>query len=377
MLTLEDLGYDHLQLLILDQAIDLLGEPQQTLQEFILRHPMLSYMRFDAKSYRFSAREIVDLVNERNNNPDDKEIQYLGAENRPVPSPDDFMWSLDKRHIYIDEIRPLAYVCFISDGTYVKIAAVNSVAKCIEDVKNANARPLELLFTIPISLSDESSDDHPNYDIGRSCSSVAAEVIELVFVPYLVKNGWYDILPAFDVEEYKDCCELYDSTVKKIEKVGTGIPANIKGKFTGCADNLTPAQLDKILLNNKIPPVKNEIEYFVYFVSDGQYVKIGFSENVEKRIKGISRYNHNDLTLLFTIPIGYSNRALGDTVLVAESIIHEIFVDYHVNGEWYDILDKIDIPAFQRYYGALCIPGKESARAYKQIMQSRSLAAVV
>ena len=377
MLTLEDLGYDHLQLLILEQAIDLLGEPQQTLQEFILRHPMLSYLRLDAKSYRFSASEIVDLVNERNSDPDNKEIQYLGAECCPVPPADNFMYNLNKRHIYIDEKRPQAYVCFISDGTYVKIAAANSVAKYIESVKNANARPLELLFVIPISLSDESSDDHPNYDRGRSCSSVAAEVIELAFVPYLVKNGWYDILPAFDVEEYKDYCELYDSTVKKIEKVGTGIPANIKGKFTGCADNLTPAQLDSILLNNKVPPVKNQIEYFVYFVSDGQYVKIGFSENVEKRIKGISRYNHKALTLLFTIPIGYSKRALGDTVLVAESIIHEIFVDYHVNGEWYDILDKIDIPAFQRHYGKLCLPGKESARAYKQIMQSRSLAAIV
>ena len=376
MLTLEELGMSRITLLPLEKAIDLLGEPQQTLQEFTLKHPTLSYMKLDAKSYRFLASEIVELINDRNSDPNNKDIQFPGTECRTVPTPDDLLWALNKRSINPETKRHDAYICFISDGTYGKVAAAKEVAKCIDAVKNANARPIEL-FVIPIYIFNAGPFFRPDYDYGRKCARVAAEVIEQLFIPYHVKNGWYDILSSYNVDEYKKCFEIKDFTGKKIEKVGTGIPAAIKGKFAGCADTLTPDLLEKILLNNNVPPVKNEIEYFIYFVSDGQYIKVGYAENVEKRIKDISRYNHNDLSLLFTIPVGYSNRALGDTVLVAESIIHEIFVDYHVNGEWYDILNVIDIPAFQRHYGELCLPGKESARAYKQIMQSRSLADVV
>lgn len=66
----------------------------------------------------------------------------------------------------------------------------------------------------------------------------------------------------------------------------------------------------------------------VYFISNQQYVKIGFSKNVESRMSSLQTASPTKLTLLFSID--------GDTY--TESKLHEYFKDFRMEGEWFDIL---------------------------------------
>lgn len=67
----------------------------------------------------------------------------------------------------------------------------------------------------------------------------------------------------------------------------------------------------------------------VYFISteNGDAVKIGLSQNVDKRLKALQTGNHEKLKILFSIP---GNSAV-------ESNLHELFDDYRINGEWFKI----------------------------------------
>jgi hypothetical protein len=67
----------------------------------------------------------------------------------------------------------------------------------------------------------------------------------------------------------------------------------------------------------------------VYFISDGQLIKIGYSKNVNKRIKQLSTGNGRKLFLLGTID-GDKNR---------EKEIHKQFKSS--NGEWFTVTDDL------------------------------------
>jgi DNA-binding CsgD family transcriptional regulator len=67
----------------------------------------------------------------------------------------------------------------------------------------------------------------------------------------------------------------------------------------------------------------------IYFVSDGEYVKIGFTEDedVTKRLKSLQTGNARELKIVGTIEGGY------DT----EVVLHRVFSTLRVRGEWFDL----------------------------------------
>jgi len=91
----------------------------------------------------------------------------------------------------------------------------------------------------------------------------------------------------------------------------------------------------------------------VYFVSDGEYVKIGrtggLRENVMRRIKQFATGNPRPMSALIILETNYG------AARWLENALHEMFRDRRVKNEWFDILnDVIDadgaIPAVSRYY---------------------------
>lgn len=85
-----------------------------------------------------------------------------------------------------------------------------------------------------------------------------------------------------------------------------------------------------ILEKHKEKPVA-----FVYFITDGEYVKIGVATNVEKRLKGLQTANARKLSVLYSYPSAWP--------YVEESKWHEQYKDRHVRNEWFDILDEFTI----------------------------------
>lgn len=64
---------------------------------------------------------------------------------------------------------------------------------------------------------------------------------------------------------------------------------------------------------------------FVYFVSDGEAVKIGFSEKPARRLAGIQSHHPKPLTLLGTVSASVFD----------EQDLHQKFSDIRIRGEWF------------------------------------------
>lgn len=75
----------------------------------------------------------------------------------------------------------------------------------------------------------------------------------------------------------------------------------------------------------------------LYFILSGEYIKIGRSNNVSKRLKQLSTGNPNNLTLLLKI----ENKGC------LEKYIHKAFKKYKHNKEWYN--DNARIRKFIKY----------------------------
>lgn len=67
---------------------------------------------------------------------------------------------------------------------------------------------------------------------------------------------------------------------------------------------------------------------YVYFVqaADGGPIKIGWTENPERRVEQLQASTHQELRLLDYI--------LGDRRV--ERALHDLLADYRVRGEWFD-----------------------------------------
>lgn len=74
----------------------------------------------------------------------------------------------------------------------------------------------------------------------------------------------------------------------------------------------------------------------VYFVSDGQFVKIGVAKNIEKRIIELQTGNGRKIELLADLPCATEKLAYR-----VESLLHDYFYKYRKEGEWFDILDRL------------------------------------
>lgn len=77
---------------------------------------------------------------------------------------------------------------------------------------------------------------------------------------------------------------------------------------------------------------------FVYLIHDSRYVKIGMAKDVTKRLAGLQTGNAEKLSILCVIPCK-SESSAGSL----ESYMHSIYRQYALEGEWFNILDKLDL----------------------------------
>ena len=72
---------------------------------------------------------------------------------------------------------------------------------------------------------------------------------------------------------------------------------------------------------------------YVYFITDGQYVKIGTTNDLNMRLKFLQTGNPRELSILHSV---FCNNPFQ-----TESMYHELFKNRHVLNEWYDIKDIV------------------------------------
>jgi hypothetical protein len=81
-----------------------------------------------------------------------------------------------------------------------------------------------------------------------------------------------------------------------------------------------------ILKHERRPPRRDAAGWcYVYFVSDGEHIKIGRAVNVLNRLRAMQSGSAKPLTVLATL-------LTGDSI---ESELHRRFKAAHVKGEWY------------------------------------------
>ena len=86
------------------------------------------------------------------------------------------------------------------------------------------------------------------------------------------------------------------------------------------------------LQNN--PYAIDNIGLCVYFISDGEYTKIGIAESLQKRLKGLQTANARKLYPLYVVKV---NRPAEAHAL--EIKLHKFFRDKNTIGEWFDITE--------------------------------------
>lgn len=85
------------------------------------------------------------------------------------------------------------------------------------------------------------------------------------------------------------------------------------------------------------PPRPMLVDYFdsktkdLYFITDGEYIKIGVAINVKNRLDNMQVGNVRKLTLLAVCEYGEE----------LEAIYHQKFKEEHIRGEWFRLSDKI------------------------------------
>ena len=85
---------------------------------------------------------------------------------------------------------------------------------------------------------------------------------------------------------------------------------------------------------------------YVYFITDGQYVKIGVAKNPESRLKELQTGNPRKLTVLCRIPVATEKDAYR-----LENRLHFEYEAFAKVGEWYNILDYISVQEFVERFG--------------------------
>jgi len=84
---------------------------------------------------------------------------------------------------------------------------------------------------------------------------------------------------------------------------------------------------------------------FVYFISDGEYVKIGKADSIEKRLRSLKTGNPRELKVLARIPFSTAEKAHE-----AEQTLHFSYSMFHVSGEWFNILNYIFVECFSEMF---------------------------
>lgn len=86
-------------------------------------------------------------------------------------------------------------------------------------------------------------------------------------------------------------------------------------------------------------------EAYVYFITDGHYIKIGKAQDPLKRLCGIQTGNPNKCELLYLIPVKCSSWASE-----LESYLHGKYSQYQKCGEWFDLMEKLEHEKWARAF---------------------------
>lgn len=84
---------------------------------------------------------------------------------------------------------------------------------------------------------------------------------------------------------------------------------------------------------------------FVYFITDGKFIKIGVAKDVLKRMSALQTSNPKKLKLVCVIPCKSENDAHK-----LEKKLHSCYARFRTNGEWFSIVDYIDVNLFSDYW---------------------------
>lgn len=85
---------------------------------------------------------------------------------------------------------------------------------------------------------------------------------------------------------------------------------------------------------------------YVYFISDGQFVKIGVAKNPESRLKELQTGNPRKLSIMCKIPVGSDRDAYR-----LEGKLHIEYEAFAKQVEWFNILDYIKQQDFIERFG--------------------------
>lgn len=100
--------------------------------------------------------------------------------------------------------------------------------------------------------------------------------------------------------------------------------------------NTNPYFIDLIVENETENP-----KCFVYFITDGEYVKIGVAQNVKSRLREIQTGNPKPLKVLYTHGVSDEKKAF-----YLESKLHAEYRDFRKTGEWFRIYDYLNVNNF-------------------------------
>lgn len=95
---------------------------------------------------------------------------------------------------------------------------------------------------------------------------------------------------------------------------------------------------------------KNPKHGFIYFITDGELVKIGQAVNIDKRMKGIQTGNSREIMQLQIIEVDDMDRV--------EQSLHYWFEPYRKHGEWFDLLNLFGLDrmtCIRRVLGEKCL----------------------
>lgn len=81
-----------------------------------------------------------------------------------------------------------------------------------------------------------------------------------------------------------------------------------------------------------------ESKYWLYAITDGQDVKLGFSSNVQKRLKSLQTSQASELVVLWKFYTGRGRKTASN----AEKCLHRFCKEFKIRGEWFS-LDCMDL----------------------------------
>lgn len=95
-------------------------------------------------------------------------------------------------------------------------------------------------------------------------------------------------------------------------------------------------------LKKKVAKKENKkVKYWLYAISDGQDVKLGFSSNINKRLKTLQTSQASELVVLWR---HYTGRGR-TSAMAAEKCLHRYCKAFKIRGEWFssDCMDLVQM----------------------------------